>query len=184
MAGTTAICSWEESPTNSSPHSAISLCSSGQARKVGTPPEELFAESDTECFYKDHVHITFIRGGDGRANRLVLHQGGSDTVGIRIEAGTDDARRSFFGTQVSPLCDDVRQREHLGDRNGIVVDKVLPRSTAAEAGLERGDIILSINESKVTDVVGFLVQVSMIQPGGTVDVEIIRAGKGSSNAAR
>lgn len=71
----------------------------------------------------------------------------------------------------------MRQREQRVECDGIIVDKVLPDSTAAAAGVERGDIILSINGSKVTDVVGFLVQVSMIKPGDMVEVEIVRAGK-------
>lgn len=139
--------------------------------------DELFPEANSEFFYKSvDAQITFVRDHDGRANRLVLHQGGSDTVGIRIEAGAVEPRRSFFGAQISPLCGDLRKREQLGGTGGIVVDIVIPSSTAAEAGLEPGDVILSINGALVADVADFLVKVSDIEPGGAVEVDIVRDG--------
>ena len=139
--------------------------------------DEMFPESKNEFFYKAvDAQVTFIRDRDGAANRLILHQGGNDTVGVRIESAAADARRSYLGARISPLCADIRNRENLGDAGGVVVDKVFPGTTAADAGLEPGDIIVSINGQASVDVSGFLVQVSAIPPGGSVEVEIVRAG--------
>lgn len=137
--------------------------------------DELFAESHTEFFYKAvDAQITFIRDGKGRAHRLVLHQDGRDTVGIRIEAETDETPDSLWGAQISPLCEEVRKRQRLADAGGVAVVKVIPGTTADDVGLEPGDVILAINRESIVDVAGFLVQVSTIQPGDEVELEIVR----------
>lgn len=137
--------------------------------------DELFAESDTEFFYKVvDAQITFIRDGEGRANRLVLHQDGRDTVGIRIEAETDETRNALLGIQISPLCEEVRKRQHLADAGGVAVVKVLPGTTAAEVGLLPGDVVLAINGARILDVTEFLIHISTIQPGNEVELEIVR----------
>jgi CubicO group peptidase (beta-lactamase class C family) len=139
--------------------------------------EEMFAESATEFFYKDDAQITFFRGDNGRANRLVLHQGGSDLVGIRLESAADEPHTSRLGIHISPLCAELRKRQQLDDAGGLAAVEVVPGSTAAEAGIQAGDVILSLNGSRVTDVSAFLVQVSTIQPGDPIELEIVREGQ-------
>lgn len=65
----------------------------------------------------------------------------------------------------------------MGEPGGLAVVEVIPGSTAAEAGIQAGDVILSLNGSSATDVAAFLVQVSTIQPHDAVELEIVRDGQ-------
>ncbi|HET6880678.1 MAG TPA: serine hydrolase [Pirellulales bacterium] len=149
--------------------------------------DELFPESETEFFYKAvDAQITFVRDHKGRATRLILHQGGADTVGVRGEAdrgAVTQARRRIFGVKISPLCEELRKRAQLDETAGVLVVKVFPGTTAADAGLQPGDILLSINGSRVVDVAAFLAQVAEIQDGYMVAVETVRDGQKSIKQA-
>ena len=53
---------------------------------TGQPRLEIFASSPEEFFVKEiDATLTFHRGPDGKAKDLVLHQGGRDTPGPRVE---------------------------------------------------------------------------------------------------
>jgi len=54
------------------------------AQATGQPKFPLFAESETKFFLKVvDAQLEFLRGKDGKVDRLVLHQGGRDTEGPR-----------------------------------------------------------------------------------------------------
>jgi DNA-binding transcriptional MerR regulator len=58
---------------------------------TGQPEFELFAESDTSFFLKVvPAQVTFTRNGDGRVDRLVIHQGGYDIEAVRIDQAEAD----------------------------------------------------------------------------------------------
>jgi CubicO group peptidase (beta-lactamase class C family) len=53
---------------------------------TGQSKAELFPTSETEFFLRvDDVQISFQRGADGKATGLVMHQGGRDTPGKRVQ---------------------------------------------------------------------------------------------------
>lgn len=55
----------------------------GQA--TGQGRVQLHAESETKFFLREvDAQITFVKGADGRANELVLHQGGANIPGKRV----------------------------------------------------------------------------------------------------
>lgn len=56
------------------------------AHPTGQPKREIFPASETEFFLKDiDVRLVFTRGGDGKAEKLVLHQGGRETPAPRVK---------------------------------------------------------------------------------------------------
>jgi hypothetical protein len=53
---------------------------------TGQAKVEIFPASETEFFLKVvDAQLTFVKGPDGRADRLILHQGGRDVPGRRIK---------------------------------------------------------------------------------------------------
>lgn len=69
--------------------------------------------------------------------------------GTSGEAGAEAARQSL-GLTLQTLTPEIRQQLRLPDTvQGLVVARVNPASSAAEQGLQRGDIILSINQRPV-----------------------------------
>jgi len=66
------------------------------------------------------------------------------------QPGAEAARRSL-GITLQALTPEIRQQLRLPDSTrGVVIARVDPSSGAAEEGLQRGDIILSINQKAVT----------------------------------
>ncbi|WP_050112469.1 outer membrane-stress sensor serine endopeptidase DegS [Yersinia thracica] len=65
-----------------------------------------------------------------------------------------------------------------GDRiHGIKVNKISPNGPAANANLQVGDIILSVNNKPATSVIETMDQVAEIRPGTTIPVLLLRNGQ-------
>ena len=61
--------------------------------------------------------------------------------------------RPWIGVSLVPLNERLAQRLELEVEEGIVVVRVHPESPAAEAGFERGDIVLTVGVEDVDEVV-------------------------------
>ncbi|MGQ9897798.1 MAG: DegQ family serine endoprotease [Acidobacteriota bacterium] len=93
--------------------------------------------------------------------------------------GADEAPRpdtptggALPGVIVSELSPAVRSRLNL--KGGVIVRAVQPTSAAAEAGLQRDDIILQVNQQPVTSVAAF--DAAVRQSQGEVLLRIFRGG--------
>ena len=65
-------------------------------------------------------------------------------------ADASDAARKSLGLTLQPLTADIRRQLRLADdAKGVVIADVNPSSDAAEQGLQRGDILSSINQTPV-----------------------------------
>jgi serine protease Do len=108
------------------------------------------------------VPVTVIRDGKRqtvtatigeRPNEAVLQGQPEPDVGEpggKPEPGSEAARQEL-GITLQSLTPEVRQQLRLPDTvKGLVVARVNPNSSAAQEGLQRGDIILSINQRPVT----------------------------------
>jgi serine-type D-Ala-D-Ala carboxypeptidase/endopeptidase len=60
------------------------------AQATGQNKFQLFAKSETEFFYKVvDAQISFVKGDDGKVQKLILHQNGQDMPGFKIPAGNN-----------------------------------------------------------------------------------------------
>jgi serine protease Do len=100
------------------------------------------------------------------------------TARVRVDAArTPDMppavkRDEPLGLQALPLS--ARQRERLRLEGGLVVDQ--PGNAARRAGLERGDIILSVSGRSVATMAEFSRAVESAGPGATVALLVQREG--------
>jgi serine protease DegS len=62
-------------------------------------------------------------------------------------------------------------------QHGLVVANVLPDSPAARAGIERGDVILTINGKAVSSARVVTQQISSAKVGSTIDLQMLRDGE-------
>jgi len=86
--------------------------------------------------------------------------------------------RGFMGVSVQDLNPDLRQAFGLGaDVKGALVQNTVARGPAAKAGLEAGDVVVAINGKPVESSGTLTRTVSLVPPGETVNVTVLRKGE-------
>jgi serine protease Do len=85
--------------------------------------------------------------------------------------------RGFLGVEVQPLTDELAQGLGLSSTQGALVAKVQPGGPAAEAGIERGDVIVRFDGTPIEKMHTLPDVVSSTAPGTEVQVEVIRKGE-------
>lgn len=91
-----------------------------------------------------------------------------------IESGK--VSRGYIGVNIEEVTEDLAESFGLESNQGALITKVEEGSPAANAGIQRGDIILKVGETEILSVSDLLLSVSQETPGTTVDVVISRNG--------
>jgi serine protease Do len=103
------------------------------------------------------VTVTFLRDGREQKVRVTLAELPATTAVNRGEGGGDgSATGDRFGLTLEPLTPDMATRLGLsaGDM-GLVVTRVDPSGSAADAGIRQGDVIQEVNRQPVRTVADF-----------------------------
>lgn len=94
------------------------------------------------------VELTIFR--EGKPLKLQLVLGNSDSAGAR-QAKPEEQPSVWLGMTVDDLPRELRMR----GMSGVFISGIDPDGAAAEAGLQRGDIILSVNGRKIATVADY-----------------------------
>jgi len=123
----------------------------------------------------------------GINSQILSPSGGSIGVGFAIPANmarnvmnqlikTGTVRRAKLGVTAQSVNGDIAASLGLDRVSGALVSKVDPRSPAATAGVQQGDVILSVNGHSVDDSNALRNAVSSLQPGTDVSLTLLRNG--------
>jgi Do/DeqQ family serine protease len=82
--------------------------------------------------------------------------------------------RGWLGVATEPLTRDLAEGLGLRDARGVVVARVLPRSPAAEAGLEQNDVIVNFGGVPIEGYQQLLRLSAEAEVGTTVKLDIVR----------
>lgn len=86
-------------------------------------------------------------------------------------------QRGWFGIKMQELSPEQRLFHNINDQSGVFINDVFDGSPAKEGGLQPGDVIVSIGETKIINCQQLRSEVSSITPGTKVRVTVHRNGQ-------
>jgi serine protease Do len=86
-------------------------------------------------------------------------------------------QRAMLGIRIRDVSADLSEAEDLGTLTGVYIQSVIDGSTADDANLQSGDVILSVNGSSVSNVSQLQEKIALKRPGDKVEVTYLRDGK-------
>ncbi|HQU58228.1 MAG: trypsin-like peptidase domain-containing protein [Phaeodactylibacter sp.] len=86
-------------------------------------------------------------------------------------------QRAILGVGIADVTDEMVVEHSLPAISGVYISNVSRGSSAAEAGLRQGDIIISINGVKTNSVPELQEQVALFRPGERISLEFFREGQ-------
>jgi serine protease Do len=104
----------------------------------------------------------------------VVRGGKKMTVPVTLETLTDDKEAAAklqppdveesIGLRVETITPELARSLRLDNAKGVVVSRVTPDSPAAEAGVQRGDVVREVNRQPVTDLESYADATSRLTP--------------------
>lgn len=100
------------------------------------------------------VKVEIIRDGETKTVEVIVGEK-PENIALKGEKGRAPGEL-LSGIRVSELTPMLRQRYNIPDTiKGVVVEEVDPRSLAAQAGLQPGDVIMELNKQKIITILDF-----------------------------
>ena len=122
-------------------------------------------------------------------NTAILAHGSEGNQGIGFAVPVSVARnvmeqvinngkvtRAYLGVMAQDVTPSIAKAFHENEVRGALVGDVSPNSPAQKAGLQKGDIILDINNTPITSSAELRMHVSLMAPGTKVSVKVFREG--------
>lgn len=114
--------------------------------------------------------------------------GGSVGIGFAIPADLADSitkqliaggkiTRGYIGASIQNFTAEMAEAHGLGSQRGAIVANVTPGGPSDRAGLQSGDIVISINGNSVKTSSELTREVAKGKPGDVLRLDVIRAGK-------
>ena len=123
------------------------------------------------------AHISLLRSGQPM-NLTASLASLPDAAGTTPEA-QDNGGTDAIGVQLSPITPDLRNQLGLSaHQSGVVISEVVPGSPADQAGLQAGDVIVSVGSSPVgnVDEAAKLIHAQRAK-GNAVALRVLRGGQ-------
>jgi len=92
--------------------------------------------------------------------------------------------RAYLGVMSEGVTPALAKAFHERQVGGALVSEVKPDGPASHAGIEKGDIILSVNGKPVNDNAQLRMTISLMQPGSAVSLKVLRDGAEREVSAR
>ena len=85
-------------------------------------------------------------------------------------------KRGYIGISFRALDEDLADQLHIDKTSGLYVSSVSPGSGAAEAGIEKGDIITKVDGNKAFETPDLEEPVGRLEPGDKVNLTVLHNG--------
>jgi len=166
---------------------------SARGRDIGAGPYDDFIQIDAAVNRGNSGGPTFDVEGEviGVNTAIVSPTGGSVGIAFAIPAETVKAvvaqlrdkgkvTRGWIGVQIQEVTPDLAEDLGLQGSHGALVAEPQPGAPAAKAGIESGDVIVSINGKEAHDSREVARIISGLPPGTSATIGVIRKGQEKS----
>src|SRR5687768_9023243 len=124
----------------------------------------------------------------GINSQILSPSGGNIGIGFAIPSNmakavmdqllkTGKVRRGMMGVTIQPIDSDLASSLSLPAARGAIITSVQPGGPAERAGIQRGDVVTSINNQPVVDHNSLRNQIAGLAPGSTANVTVVRNGR-------
>ena len=163
---------------------------SAKERFIGSGPYDEFVQTDASINPGNSGGpLLDSRGAVVGINSAIFSQsGGSIGIGFAIpinlaktvllqlrDHGT--VVRGYLGVAVRPMTPDAAESAGLKDQKGVVIENVVEGSPAEKAGVQKGDVIVAVNDQAVAAPQELTRRIVGTSPGTRVELSIVRKGK-------
>jgi len=163
---------------------------SAVSRDIGAVPYDQFIQVDAPINQGNSGGPLFTQDGKviGMNTAILSPTGGSVGIGFAIPSDVirtvsaelqKDGKvvRGYVGVEAQQIDPGTAQAMHLKANSGALLAGVQPDSPAAEAGLQPGDVVESVNGTKVANPKELALNVSNIQPGAEAHLGVLHDGQ-------
>jgi len=124
----------------------------------------------------------------GINSAIISRTGGNVGIGFAIPVNmaravmqqliaTGTVRRGLLGVNITDVSPDLAATLGLPGNSGALVSRIEPNSAAEKAGVKIGDVIVSINGSRLRDSGSLKNAIGMLPPGQQISLGVIRDGR-------
>jgi serine protease Do len=163
---------------------------SALGRDIGDGPYDQFIQVDAPINKGNSGGPLFTQDGKvvGMNTAILSPSGGSVGIGFAIPSNmiktvvaqleqSGHVTRGYIGVEAQSVTATMSKAMGLNDQSGALVADVKSDAPAAHAGLQPGDLIRSVDGTKVENPRDLAVQVAAVRPGDEAKLDIIRDGK-------
>ena len=159
-------------------------------RSTGRGANDRFIQTDASINRGNSGGPLFDMRGNviGINNAILSPSGGSVGIGLAIPAqdaspivqaliSGEEILRGYMGVQIQPVDEDFAEALGIPENSGEFIQAVQPGEAAEDAGLQSGDVVISVNGEDITRDQSLSYLVANISPGTTIPIVYIREGE-------
>ncbi|HUU00416.1 MAG TPA: DegQ family serine endoprotease [Myxococcota bacterium] len=160
---------------------------SGKERVIGQGPYDDFLQTDASINFGNSGGPLFDTAGNVIGINTAIIAGGSG-IGFAVPINlakellpqlrkSGKVTRGWLGVGIQDLTEDLADNFGVAAKKGVLISQVFSGSPAEKAGLEAGDIVLSIEGRRISDVRQLTRKIAAMPPGHKAKVVLLRDGK-------
>ncbi|HEY8287814.1 MAG TPA: trypsin-like peptidase domain-containing protein, partial [Acetobacteraceae bacterium] len=162
---------------------------SAVSRDIGAGPYDQFIQVDAPINRGNSGGPLFTQDGKviGMNTAIISPSGGSVGIGFAIPSDmirtvsaelehSGHVTRGYVGVEAQQITGATAKALHLPENSGALLAGIKSDSPASRAGLEPGDVIQSVNGTKIANPRDLAVNVASIKPGDEAHLQVLHDG--------
>lgn len=160
---------------------------SAKGRVIGSGPYDNFLQTDASINPGNSggplidmegrvigINTAIVRGGQGIGFAIPINMARDIVDQLKVSGVVS---RGWIGITVQDVSKELADYYGLDSEGGAMVTDVLTDYPAQKAGVQKDDIIVTVNGVKIKDIRALIKEVSAVKPGQTAEIGIVRDGK-------